>query len=127
MNEIKATEKTPALCRQHVRAFNDAIAILSGKWKVSIIGTLAAGKMRYMELQRAIEGIGPKMLSKELQELELNGLVQRSVLDAKLTSVEYELTAHGQSLKPIIDGIAVWGQQHRERIIKEMAALPPGV
>jgi DNA-binding HxlR family transcriptional regulator len=62
------------------------------------------------------------MLSKELQELEINGLIKRSVLETKPITVEYELTAYGRTLKPIIDAMAFWGKQHRERIRKEMTA-----
>jgi len=58
-------------CWQRFRAVNDTKDILAGKWKVMIVGSLASGKKRYLELQRVVEGIGTKMLSKELQELEL--------------------------------------------------------
>lgn len=74
-----------------------------------------------MDLIANIEGIAAKMLSKELQELELNGLVKRTVLNTKPITVEYELTEYEHSLKPIIDEMAFWGMQHRERVIKEMS------
>lgn len=113
-------EKIPVDCKQHLRGINDTLDILGGKWKVIIIGALALGKKRYLEVQRMVEGIGSKMLSKELQELELNGLIKRSELDTKPVTVEYELTAYGKTLKPVIDEMASWGIQHRENIIKEM-------
>jgi DNA-binding HxlR family transcriptional regulator len=56
------------------------------------------------------------MLSKELQELEINGLVTRTVLSTKPISVEYELTAYGHSLKPIVDEMVTWGMQHRKTL-----------
>ncbi len=116
-------EKIPVDCKQHFRAISDTLDILSGKWKIMIIACLAAsGKKRYMELQRVVEGIGSKMLSKELQELELNGLIRRSVLDTKPITVEYELTAYGRTLKPITDEMASWGKLHRKKVIKEMTA-----
>lgn len=62
------------------------------------------------------------MLSKELQQLEINGLVTRTVLETKPITVEYELTEYGHSLKPIINEMSSWGIQHRERVIKEMGA-----
>jgi DNA-binding HxlR family transcriptional regulator len=114
------SEKIPNACKQHVKSFNDTLDILNGKWIVMIIGCLASGKKQFMELQRVVEGIGAKMLSKELQDLELNGLVTRSVLNTKPVTVEYELTAYGRTLKPIIDEMANWGKQHKERVIKEM-------
>lgn len=122
MEKKTENEKISIDCKQHIRAINDTQDVMGGKWKVMIIGCLALGKKRYMELQRMVEGIGSKMLSKELQELELNGLIRRLVLDTKLLTVEYELTEYGQTLKPIIDEMASWGMQHRERIIKEMTS-----
>ena len=112
-------EKIPVDCKQHMKAFNDTQYVLSGKWKVMIIGCLASGKKKFLELQRVVEGIGAKMLSKELQELELNGLLTRSVQDTKPVTVEYELTEYGRTLKPIIHEMASWGKQHKEKIIKE--------
>jgi DNA-binding HxlR family transcriptional regulator len=109
-------------CTIHHRAIRDTMDVLTGKWKIPIIGSLSFGKKRFMELIVNIEGIAAKMLSKELQELELNGLVTRTVLKTKPITVEYELTAYGYSLKPIINEMASWGMQHREKIIKEISA-----
>jgi DNA-binding HxlR family transcriptional regulator len=112
-------KKKPVDCKHYLMEINDTLDILSGKWKVMIIASLAAfGKKRYMELQRLVAGIGSKMLSKELQELELNGLITRTVLDTKPVTVEYELTEYGRTLKPIIDEMGSWGREHRERVIK---------
>lgn len=121
MEQQTTIKKDTAACKQHLKAFSDTLDILGGKWIVVIIGHLAAGKKRYLELQRAVEGIGAKMLSKELQQLELNGLITRSVLNTKPVTVEYELTEYGHSLKPIIDAMASWGLKHRERIMKEQS------
>lgn len=120
MGKKIAIEKRSSECRQHFRTISDTLDILSGKWKVLIIGILVLGKKRYMELQREVEGIGAKMLSKELHELELNGLINRTVMDTKPVTVEYELTEYGRTLKPIIDDMASWGKRHREKILKEM-------
>ena len=112
-------EKISVDCKQHLKAINDTLYVLGGKWKILIIASLGKfGKKRYMELQRLVEGIGPKMLSKELQDLELNGLIKRSVLETKPVTVEYELTEYGKTLKPIIDEMAFWGVQHKERVMK---------
>ncbi len=120
MGEKLTDGKISADCRQHFRAVRDTLDMVSGKWKVLLIACLATGKKRYLELQRVVEGIGTKMLSRELQELELNGLITRTVMDSRPMTVEYELTAYGKTLKPIIDEMAAWGKQHREKVIKEM-------
>jgi len=64
-----------------------------------------------------VKGIGSKMLSKELQELEVNGLVKRTVLNTKPVMIEYEITEYGQTLNPIINEMSTWGIQHRQRIL----------
>jgi DNA-binding HxlR family transcriptional regulator len=109
-------------CKRHFKAINDTLYILNGKWRVMIVGCLASGKKRYLELQRIVEGIGPKMLSKELNKLEVNGLVTKTSLKTRPITVEYELTEYARSLKLLTDEMAAWGKQHREKVIKEMTA-----
>ena len=110
MNEIKHED-----CRGKLRAVQDTLDILSGKWKIAIIGSLSFGTRRFMELQREVNGIGSKMLSKELRDLEINELVKRSVYDTKPVTVEYELTEYGQTLQAIIQEMINWGENHRKR------------
>lgn len=90
--------------------------ILSGKWKITIIGCLAFGDKRFMDLMREVKGIGSKMLSKELHELEINGLISRTVQPTKPVTVEYALTAYGETLRPILWEMADWGQHHRTKV-----------
>ena len=66
-----------------------------------------------MDLLREVDGIGAKMLSKELQDLEMNHLITREVLDTKPVTVEYEITEFGKTLAPIIDEVANWGINYR--------------
>lgn len=116
---METTEKashSPAICSTHHRAISDTMDILSGKWKIRIIGALSFGKKRFGELKAEIDGIAAKMLSKELQDLEANQLVTRTILATKPITVEYELTLYGETVKPIIATMADWGHQHRQRI-----------
>lgn len=102
---------------EHI-AVMDTIAILSGKWKIHLITTLnCGGALQFMEIQRLVEGIGPKMLSKELQDLEANLLVKRTVMDTRPVTVQYELTPHGQTLVRIINEMRTWGRAHRRQVI----------
>lgn len=110
----------PADCFPHLRAISDTQYVLSGKWKVVIIGSLSFSKKRFTELRNTLDGIGSKMLTKELQELVQNGIVRRTLGEDDAKAVEYELTEYGYSVKPVIDAMAAWGKQHREHIIKEM-------
>lgn len=110
----------PLDCPSQLRAIHDTMELLSGKWKITIIGCLSFGTKRFMDLQREVEGIGAKMLSKELRELEINGLVSRTVLDTRPVTVEYAITAYGQSVRPILWAMANWGKQHRKKVIASL-------
>lgn len=106
-----------AKCKGTLMAIRDTMDVLSGKWKINIVGTLMAHeKLRFMDLLREVEGIAAKMLSKELQELETNKLIIRTVQNTKPITVVYELTEHGKTLHPIINAIADWGIEHRQEL-----------
>jgi len=106
-------------CKGQIRAIGDTMELLGGKWKIKIIGTLLLnGAMRFMELKRAVDGIAPKKLSKDLQELELNELLTRTVMNTKPITVEYELTTHGKTLENLINEAMDWGLNHRKHILK---------
>lgn len=100
-------------------AVRDTMELLSGKWKIQIIGVLMFnGKLRFMDLLRVVNGIAAKMLSKELQDLEANQLITRKVLNTKPITVEYEITPYGKTLEPLIEEIVNWGKEHRKMIMK---------
>lgn len=104
-------------CQTRISSIKDTMDILSGKWKFHILGTLIQGeKLRFMDLLREVDGIGSKMLSKELQDLEMNQLVTRTVLNTKPITVEYKITEFGKTLSPIIDEIAKWGIAYRNAL-----------
>ena len=98
-------------------AARDTLDIISGKWKVPIIISLTFGKKRFKEMERDIEDITPKMLSKELKDLEINGLVSRTVYNTTPVTVEYALTDYGQTLDPLLSEIMRWGENHRDKIM----------
>lgn len=116
----KANLNNNATCQTRILAIKDTMEILSGKWKFHILGTLMLGdKLRFMDLLREVDGIGAKMLSKELQDLEINHLINRTVLNTKPVTVEYEITEFGKTLNPIIDEIAKWGIAYRIALFKK--------
>lgn len=98
---------------RYVLAVNDALNAISGKWKLPIIATLIQGKKRFKDLELRVEKITPRMLSKELKELELNGIVRRIVHDTRPVLIEYELTESGLGLTDVIDSMVKWGIAHR--------------
>lgn len=111
------TEEVRACPRQFVLAINDTMNAISGKWKLPIIGTLLFGKKRFKELERNIEHITPRMLSKELKDLEVNGIVKRTVYDTTPVTVEYELTEAGMKLNAVLDSLIDWGLEQRKNVI----------
>lgn len=106
-----------AECKRQLLPVQDALEIISGKWKLQIILTLTFGKKRFKQIQRELPGLTPKMLSKELKDLEMNELAVRHVYDTTPVTVEYELTPYGKSLQPLIKELHSWGTKHRKRII----------
>lgn len=118
----KKKEHTAEMCTgEFVLAVNDTMAVLTGKWKLPIIGILSFGSRRFMEMAREIPKITPRMLSKELKDLELNGIVTRTVHDTTPVTVEYELTPSGRSFKCVLDAMVGWGLEHRKITMGKMA------
>lgn len=111
-------EDTLTSCTQAILPVRDALHILNGRWKLQIIVALTFASRRFGQLHKDIPGITPRMLSRELRELETNELVTRTVYDTIPVGTEYALTEYGKSLKPVIVALREWGLQHRERMMK---------
>lgn len=90
-------------------------SIIGGKWKPMLLFYLEGKTRRFCELQRLIPGLTKKMLTQHLRELERDGIVQRKVFAEVPPHVEYSLTRHGESLKPILKLMSAWGTRHQAR------------
>jgi len=90
-------------------------SIIGGKWKPPLLFYLDGKTRRFCELQRLIPGLTKKMLTQHLRELERDGIVRRHVYAEVPPRVEYSLTKHGESLKPILKLMSAWGTRHRAR------------
>ena len=112
------TEHTAESCKKARLAVQDTLDVVGGKWKLVLLAILMRGKKRFRELSREA-GITPRILSKELQEMEMNGLVSRTVCDTRPVTVEYALTPYSETLEEVLDALERWGQQHRRKIIGE--------
>ena len=105
-------------CNTQIMAVHDAMDVLSGKWKISIIAVLCYHSWRrFSEILNEVNGISNKMLSKELKELEMDQLVKRTVLDTQPVGVEYTLTEYGKELNVMIGNLSDWGIKHRKKIL----------
>jgi len=107
-------------CNGFILPIRDALQMFSGKWKIPIISALLfVGESGFKELERMVMDITPKMLSKELKELETNLMVERIVLDTRPVKVKYRITEYGKSSQLVIDALLQWGRKHREKIMSE--------
>ena len=90
--------------------------LIDGKWKGVILYHLQGGSQRFGELRRLMPSITQRMLTKQLRALEDDGLIVRKVYAEVPPRVEYRLSEVGESLRPVIEVLRVWGQNHQERL-----------
>jgi DNA-binding HxlR family transcriptional regulator len=109
-------EHTKETCMKSIAAMRDTLYVVGGKWKMPILIALSGGPLRFKELQKSLVDITPKVLSKELKELELNEFVTRTVYATSPVTVEYEATPYSRSLRKVTEEMVVWGIQHRKRL-----------
>jgi DNA-binding HxlR family transcriptional regulator len=116
--ELIEREEVTQCPRQYTLALKDTMNVVSGKWKLPIIAALFYQKNRFKDLLDSIEGITPRMLSKELKELEINGIIARKVTTHPPILVEYKLTESGKKIIDLIDAMIDWGLMHRKGEMK---------
>jgi DNA-binding HxlR family transcriptional regulator len=90
--------------------------IIGGKWKAVILYYLFKGPKRYNELRRLLPEATQRMLTLQLRELELDGVVHREIYKEIPPKVEYSLTEFGTSLGPIIVQMCAWGEEYMDQI-----------
>jgi DNA-binding HxlR family transcriptional regulator len=88
------------------------VRLIRGRHKPDILIRLNRGPRRFSELHRAIPGVSERVLSKQLDELERDGLVDRTVYPEVPPRVEYSLTPFGRTLCPILKQMWKWGVEH---------------
>jgi DNA-binding HxlR family transcriptional regulator len=97
----------PHLC---VR-FHRAVELIGGRWTGAVIQLLFHGRMRFAELRAGIPDISDRMLSERLRELEMEGIVERSVIPETPVRVEYELTEKGRALEQALAAVGKWAER----------------
>ena len=98
----------------------DALYVINGKWKLAIIFCLVQSPKRFNEIQHEVTGISPKVLAKELKDLELNEFITRNVYATTPVGIIYEATGYSRTLRTVIAELSAWGEQHREKIKQSM-------
>ncbi|WFE34657.1 helix-turn-helix domain-containing protein [Micromonospora sp. WMMD975] len=94
----------------------DVLRRVSDKWTLVLVTLLGRRPYRFNELNRAVEGISQRMLTRTLRTLESDGLVEREVLPTSPPSVEYRLTPLGASLLEPLSALAGWAVDHHAEI-----------
>lgn len=89
-----------------------AMDVIGGKYKALILYELMDGTKRYHEIQKAIPQATPRMLSKQLKELEEDGVIQRVLYPVVPPKTEYSLTEMGMTLAPILEALCKWGTHY---------------
>jgi DNA-binding HxlR family transcriptional regulator len=100
-------------------AVQSTLSVIGGKWKPLILWHLLERKMRFGELQKSLESISQKILANELKSLEKSGIVHRKLYHQVAPKVEYWITAHGLSLRPVLEKLADWGSAHHRKTSKK--------
>lgn len=90
------------------------VSLIGNKWKLLIIRNLLMGKARFKDLKNGIEGISQKVLTDNLRSMEEDGLIIRKSYPEIPPRVEYELSELGNSLRPIIKSMEVWGNEYKK-------------
>ena len=88
------------------------LKVLGGKWKILILWHLKDETKRFSELKRLMPEITEKMLIQQLRELEKDGIVHRNVYSEMPPKVEYSFTEYGLTLKPVLQVLCNWGENH---------------
>lgn len=100
-----------------------AVSVVGQKWKLVIMERLSERIWRFGELQRSLTGITARMLTRQLRELETDGLVLRTVYPVVPPRVDYSMTAVGRSLEPVLTELRRWGEHYRdEQIVADTEA-----
>lgn len=86
------------------------LRVVGGRWKVLVLYHLLDGTKRFSELTRLLKGVSARTLSKQLRELEADGVVSRRVYPQVPPKVEYSLTPAGKQLKPVLTAMHEWGE-----------------
>ena len=109
---------------QKIKYVQDTLYVISGKWKLPILIAMNNGNTRFRDLQRGLPAITTRVLSKEL---EANKLVIRKVYDTSPVTVEYTVSPYCKSMKPLVDEMIKWGENHRKEITsgKNVKELEP--
>lgn len=111
-----AQKKVHSACLDTIKPVRDTLDVINGKWKVPIIISVGVGNERFTDIQESIPGITPKVLAKELKDLEQHKLLKRIIIDEYPIKISYKLEPYADTLTPIIYALKEWGVNHKRKV-----------
>ena len=90
------------------------VQLIGSKWKLLILRNLLNRPWRFNELQKSLDGISQKVLTDSLRSMEADGIITRTVYAEVPPRVEYALSELGETMRPIINAMAAWGENYKE-------------
>ena len=94
-----------------------AMEIIGNKWTALILRDLNSGPCRFHQLEKSVQGINPRTLSKRLDDLESSGIITKKSYADVPPHIEYSLTKKGEDLLPILQQMAHWGDKYYTKTI----------
>jgi len=99
--------REPELCPVETTA-----RIVGGRWRAAVLEQLFERAKRFSEIKRGIAGMTQRSLAQHLRELQVAGIVERTVYPDRPPRVVYAITPLGQSLRPLLEAMCHWGKSH---------------
>ena len=90
------------------------VQMIGSKWKLLIMRNLLSRPWRFNELKKDLEGISQKVLTDSLRSMEADGIITRTVYPEVPPRVEYALSDLGESMRPIMDAMEIWGTEYKK-------------
>ena len=90
------------------------VQMIGSKWKLLIMRNLLQRPWRFNELKKDLEGISQKVLTDSLRSMEADGIITRTVYPEVPPRVEYALSDLGESMRPIMDALEIWGTEYKK-------------
>jgi DNA-binding HxlR family transcriptional regulator len=91
--------------------YHEAVELIGRRWAGVIVRALLGGTTRFSDIARAVPDLSDRLLSERLKELEAAGVIERHVIPETPVRIEYELTAKGHALAPVVEAISAWADQ----------------
>ncbi|GAA4226471.1 DNA-binding HxlR family transcriptional regulator [Streptosporangium album] len=104
--------------------YHAAVELIGARWSGAILRALFTGHRRYAQIKAAVPGLSDTMLTERLRTLEVEGLVERHVVQSSPVQVEYHLTEKGLDLAPVLEAVITWS--HKWIPLPREAAGDPG-